>query len=66
MKKRHTGEQIVAMLRQADVALGSWEKVPKVCKELESPLGSSPLRNSSVFQRGRSKRREPNGVAKCS
>ena len=34
MKKRHTGEQIVAMLRQADVALGKGEKVPEVCKLL--------------------------------
>ena len=34
MKKRHTGEQIVAMLHQADVALGKGEKVPEVCKQL--------------------------------
>ena len=27
-------EQIVAMLRQADVALGKGEKVPEVCKQL--------------------------------
>ena len=34
MKKRHGAEQIVAMLRQADVALGKGEKVPEVCKQL--------------------------------
>jgi transposase-like protein len=34
MKKRHSAEQIVALLRQADVALGKGEKVPEVCKQL--------------------------------
>jgi putative transposase len=34
MKKRHTAEQIVSKLRQADVALGKGLKVPDVCKEL--------------------------------
>jgi transposase-like protein len=34
MKKRHGAEQIVAMLRQADVALGKGEKVPEVCKQM--------------------------------
>ena len=34
MKKRHSGEQIVAILRQADVALGQDVKVPEVCKQL--------------------------------
>ena len=34
MKKRHGAEQIVAMLRQADVALGKGEKVPEICKQL--------------------------------
>ncbi len=34
MKKRRGAEQIVAMLRQADVALGKGQKVPEVCKEL--------------------------------
>ncbi len=29
MKKRHGAEQIVAMLRQADVALGKGEKIPR-------------------------------------
>ena len=33
-KRRDTTEQIVAMLRQADVALGKGEKVPEVCKTL--------------------------------
>jgi transposase-like protein len=34
MKKRHSGEQIVALLRQADIALGKDQKVPEVCKQL--------------------------------
>ena len=34
MKKRHSAEQIVAMLRQADVDLGKGLKVPEVCKQL--------------------------------
>jgi transposase-like protein len=34
MKKRHSAEQIVTMLRQADVGLGKGLKVPEVCKEL--------------------------------
>ena len=34
MKKRHSAEQIVAMLRQADVDLGNGLKVPAVCKQL--------------------------------
>ncbi len=34
MKKRHTVEQIVSKLRQADVALGKGLRVPDVCKEL--------------------------------
>ena len=34
MKKRHSAEQIVAMLRQADVDLGKGRKVPAVCKQL--------------------------------
>jgi Transposase len=33
MKKRHSAEQIVGLLRQADVALGKGEKVPEVCKQ---------------------------------
>src|SRR3954464_13504578 len=34
MKKRHSAEQIVSFLRQADVALGKGQKVPEVCKQL--------------------------------
>ena len=34
MKKRRRAEQIVAMLRQADVALGKGQKGPEGCKEL--------------------------------
>ena len=34
MKKRHSAEQIVAKLRQADVQLGKGVKVPEVCKQL--------------------------------
>ena len=34
MKKRHGAEQIVAMLRQADVGLGKGLRVPEVCKQL--------------------------------
>jgi transposase-like protein len=34
MKKRHSSEQIVAMLRQADVELGKGRRVPEVCKQL--------------------------------
>ncbi len=34
MKKRHSAEQVVVKLRQADVALGKGLRVPQVCKEL--------------------------------
>ena len=34
MKKRHSAEQIVVKLRQADVELGKGQKVPEVCKAL--------------------------------
>ena len=34
MKKRHSVEQIVAKLRQADVELGKGQRVPEVCKGL--------------------------------
>ena len=34
MKKRHSAEQIVAKLRQADVELGKGMKVPEVCRQL--------------------------------
>jgi putative transposase len=34
MKKRHSAEQIVGKLRQADVELGKGLKVPEVCRAL--------------------------------
>jgi len=34
MKKRHSPEQIVSKLRQADVELGKGLRVPAVCKQL--------------------------------
>ena len=34
MKKRHSAEQIVAKLRQADLGLGKGSKVPEICKHL--------------------------------
>ena len=34
MKKRHSPEQIVSKLRQADVSLGKGMKVPEVCRQL--------------------------------
>ena len=34
-KSRHTTDQIMEKLRQADVALGKGQKVPEVCKALE-------------------------------
>ena len=34
-QKRHTTDQIIAKLRQADVELGKGKKVPEVCKILE-------------------------------
>jgi putative transposase len=35
MKKKHTGPQIVAKLRQADVLLGQGKSVPEVCKQID-------------------------------
>ena len=35
MKKRHSGPQIVAKLRQADVLIGQGKTVPEACKEIE-------------------------------
>jgi putative transposase len=35
MKKKHTGTQIVAKLRQADVLIGQSKSIPEVCKEIE-------------------------------
>jgi transposase-like protein len=34
-KTRHTTDQIIEKLRQADVALGKGQKVPEVCKAME-------------------------------
>ena len=34
MKKRHSAEQIVSLLRQADVDLGKGMTVPDVCRRL--------------------------------
>jgi transposase-like protein len=34
MKKRDGAEQIVLLLREADVELGKGEKVPEVCRKL--------------------------------
>jgi putative transposase len=34
MKKRHSAEQIVSKLRQADIDLGKGLKVPAVCRQL--------------------------------
>jgi len=39
MKKRHSPEQIVSKLRQADVGLGKGLKVPEVCKQLPKRSG---------------------------
>ena len=35
MKKKHSGPQIVAEHRQADVLIGQGKTVPEVCKDLE-------------------------------
>ena len=35
MKKRHSGPQIVAKLRQADVLIGQGKNILEVCKEIE-------------------------------
>ena len=35
MKKKHSGPQIVAKLRQADVLIGRGKTVPEVCREIE-------------------------------
>ncbi len=34
MQKRHSVEQIVSRLRQADISLGKGQKVPEICREL--------------------------------
>jgi putative transposase len=35
MKNKHTGPQIVAKLRQADVLIGQGKRIPEVCKEID-------------------------------
>ena len=35
MKKRYSGPQIVAKLRQADILIGQGKTVPQVCKDIE-------------------------------
>jgi putative transposase len=35
MKKKHTGPQIVAKLRQADVLIGQGKSIPELCKEID-------------------------------
>ena len=35
MKKKHSGPQIVAKLRQADVLIGQGKSAPEVCREIE-------------------------------
>ena len=35
MKKRFSGPQIVAKLRQSDVLIGQGKNVPEICKEIE-------------------------------
>ncbi len=35
MKKRFSGPQIVAKLRQADVLIGQGKNAPEVCKDIE-------------------------------
>ena len=35
MKKKHSGPQIVAKLRQADILIGQGKTIPEVCKELD-------------------------------
>ncbi len=35
MKKKHSGPQIMAKLRQADVLIGQGKSVPEVCRQIE-------------------------------
>lgn len=39
MKKRFSGPQIVAKLRQADVLIGQGKNVPEVCKKIKRGVG---------------------------
>ena len=35
MKKKHSGPQIVAKLRQADVLIGQGKAIPEICREID-------------------------------
>ncbi len=35
MRKKHSGPQIVAKLRQADILIGQGKTIPEVCKEID-------------------------------
>jgi len=35
MKKKHSGPQIVAKLREAERLLGQGKSIPEICKELD-------------------------------
>jgi transposase len=35
MKKKFSGPQIVAKLRQSDILIGQGKKIPEVCKEID-------------------------------
>ena len=43
MKKKHSGPQIVAKLRQADVLIGQGKSVPEVCREIGQPADVLPV-----------------------
>ena len=55
MKKRYSGPQIVAKLREADILLGKGKTVPEVCKDIEIsqqtyyPLASKVRRYESRY-----------------
>ena len=53
MKKRRRAEQIVGLLRQADVDLGKGVNVPNVCRRLGiSPLRPLPLARPALMRAG--------------
>jgi transposase-like protein len=35
MKKKHSGPQIVAKLRQSDILIGQGKTIPEICKEID-------------------------------
>jgi len=54
MKKRHSAEQVVAKLRQADVALGKGLKVPQAgppAVEGRAPSGAAEAAETASFAR---------------